>query len=275
MATWQRLNEFLESHVLPEERMYRGETNVRMKDLEALFDTVRAGDPDSGAAYTTDERVLSGRPDPHGGSADVNFPVDPRVWGRWARTPDTAAIFSTTRDDQYPGSPRGGTVMKRAHGGRVFYQAGPRSTSHEQMPSAMDRYDVMMVGDVQGGAVPTKGVTTSQGLGGASIFVRRIAWSPAIGSTEERQRRLQALLGGGQAGPLRRRPQPASPTAPNPGRKDDPTDPKHDKFRRFQTQGAGRTAPMPDDPQDAERFGTAGRLGLGGKPRHKKSRDED
>lgn len=278
VSVWKKLLEFVETHVLPEEKMYRGETNVRLQDIQSLFDALKGDEKDG--PFTDDPKVLSGgTPNPEGDVVNAQYPVDSRVWGRWSRTPDMAAIFGTTKDEPHPGAPRGGTVMKRSYGGRVFYAPGKPSTDHERFGSAMDRYDVMMLGDVEDAPIGhERGVTKfpTSGKPQGNIVVHKIAWSPAIGSTEERQGRLKGLLMGGSASPLRRRPQPHQPTTPDPGRPHDPSDPKHDKFHAFQRRGAGRTAGLPDDPQDVEKFGTAGRTGLGHKmQQHKRKRDED
>lgn len=274
MTAWRFLRSLLESYVLPEEKMYRGETKVRLKDIEELFSALRGNEkiPPS----TNDPKVLHGNPNPEGDFIECEYHADSRVWRRWSRSPNYAAIMSSTADDQEVGAPQGGTVMKRNYGGRIVYAPGKPRSDHERLGSAMDRYDVMMVAEVQGAAIPDTGAInfpSDPGKPPADLVVKRIAWSPAIGSTEERQRRLQTLLGGGVGPTLRRRPQPHVPGPPPDDRKQDP---KHGRFATFQKQGVGgKDPPLPPEPKDVERFGTAGRTGLGQKVHARKKRDED
>jgi len=233
MNAWNTLREFLNRHILPEERMYRGETGIRLQDLGKLFRAVFGDDPPP--------------VDPNGGMVELNWKASPRVWSRWARTISAAAAFASTGDDQYVGRHQGGTVMKRNYGGRVVFEPGKPRSDYERLPSAMDKYDVMMIGDVTGAPVPTdqKVVDLSRkGLDNAKIIVKRIAWSPSIGSAEERTKRLQDLLAGKQV-ELPRRAQGLVPDAPkNP-----------DELAALQRRGAGRNAPAPPLPEPVPRQG--------------------
>jgi hypothetical protein len=217
MSVWRIMESFLSRHVMAEEKMYRGETMVRMKDLRALFKKL-AGDEDE-PPKSSDPQVR-GEPNPEGGSVSCTYSVDARVWGRWSPNPDFAKVLAGTdkQDTQHRGQPYGGTVMKKNYGGRVVYQPGPSNADKAvQAPSSMDRYDVLMVAEVRGGAIePGQPVNwaPNQKVGMPSIVVQRIAWSPAIGTSEERQARLQALISGQKPAQLSRRPQPEKPDPP-------------------------------------------------------------
>lgn len=215
MSIWKQLVEFLGRHVLAEERMYRGETAVRMKDIHALFAELTK-------KKASQDPKLGAGPNPDGDAILVQYTADGRVWGRWSPSIDFAKILGGTDSrsvaGQHSGAPQGGTVMKRNYGGRVIYQPGKVRGDHERLGSAMDRYDVLMVAEVSGGAFSTRGnINIPAGTKGdqlPKIVVRKIAWSPAIGSSEERQARLQALISGGQVPELPRRPQPEIPEPP-------------------------------------------------------------
>lgn len=213
MSAW----DLLES-LLREEKMYRGETMVRMKDLRALFKKL-AGDPEKGDKPASSDPQVKGEPSPEGGSVVCSYAVDPRVWGRWSPSLDFAKILAGTdkKDTQFQGQPYGGTVMKRNYGGRVTYQPGPSNADKSpQGGSSMDRYDVLMVADIRGAAEQGKPLNWPPGqkIGMPTIIVQKIVWSPAIGTSDERQGRLQALLSGQRAAPLARRPQPELPVPP-------------------------------------------------------------
>lgn len=177
---------FLYEMFLAESRQFRGLSGVRFDDLVSIVI----------AAFGLDtKQEARAMLRPTGGALDCNLEYSPKVWKDWVPSADAAlakaATDSARRSSQYPGEPRGGTVMKRNYGGRVVYQPGRRDQSHEQLPSAMDTYDVLMQGD---------GVTMT-----------RFAYSPSQGSFEERASRLEDLMKGAQALPLRRRPQPEQP----------------------------------------------------------------
>lgn len=215
MKVWTRLQRAVlgETGVLREEKMFRGETNVRMKDIRALFDGLRE------KVASTDPKVQRD-PNVEGDSIVCQYSVDPRVWARWSRSLNFAGIFASTTKDQNVGKAQGHTTVKVNYGGKVLDEPGKIRTDHERMPSSMDRYDVIMVADVAGAQVPSSGhvnftgTKPAKGSKGPGITVTKIAWSPAIGSAEERQARLEALLTGAKASPLARRPQPELPELP-------------------------------------------------------------
>lgn len=188
--TWWMLREAL---VLIESAEYRGTSGMRFDDLISL--TVSAfglrDDPQKGPAKDQARRMLN----TSGGALDCNHEFNRKIWRDWSPKANVALAKSATdsakRGNQYPGEPKGGTVMKKNYGGRVIYQPGGRDKSHEQMPSAMDTYDVLMRAD---GDVLT-----------------RYAYAPSQGQFEERAARLEDLMGGRSALPLRRRAQPEKP----------------------------------------------------------------
>jgi len=103
--------------------------------------------------------------------------------------------------------------MKRNYGGRVIYVPGKeRPPAGNMLGSAMDRYDIMMVGDV------TAQTRRNKKTGADEVIevgmLKRVAYAPSIGSTEERAQRLQDLLAGRSPQPTRRA-QPELPDAPD------------------------------------------------------------
>ena len=212
MKIWITLENILRESILPEEKMYRGDSSVRMKDLRTLFQRLR--DDGKGNASTSDEKVLSGDPNPEGDFIYCHYEVSGDVWDRWSRTPEFAKIFGATDNrSQYAGMSVGGTMVKKNYGGRISYEPGKPSNAHEMQPSAVDKYDVMMVADVVGAhhSQKDKNVVLLKGNKNAYIIVKKIVWSPSIGSFDERRERLQALMTGMIPKPLTRRPQPEIP----------------------------------------------------------------
>jgi len=69
------------------------------------------------------------------------------------------------------------------------------------------RYDILMDADI-GSRVNRKGQNVATGK------LLRFAYSPAIGESEERRRRLEDLLAGRRPEPVGRRPQPELPKPP-------------------------------------------------------------
>ncbi len=249
MNTWHKLIESFRT--LKEEKMFRGETNVRMKDIRALFDDLR----DKGASS---DPKLGRDPNVEGDSIVCQYQVDPRVWARWSRSLNFAGIFASTTKDQNVGKAQGHTTVKVNYGGRVLDEPGKIRTDHERMPSSMDRYDVIMVADVAGAQVPQSGhvnftgTRPAKGSKGPGITVTKVAWSPAIGSAEERQARIEALLTGAKASPLARRPQPELPELPK--AQTDRATQTHapDNVRQGGRMGMGRLAPPTRRDQDED-----------------------
>ena len=179
--------------LLSEVKQYRGEHDVRYKDLHRL---IKGNEQNPGM----DGGVL----DPKGAAFDTNYKFNPQVWKDWTTDIRLAIGLNTSSGDQHHGAPQGGQMNKQNYGGRVSFDAGKARTDFERQPSAMDKYDLVMIGDI------TK-VTNKKGIPVEKGIVTRVAYSPAIGSSDERQARLTALLSGQQAPELKRRPQPEVP----------------------------------------------------------------
>lgn len=217
MKAWLKLESIMNRYVLPEEKMYRGETGVRMKDLISLFANLRKGGApkrkgEPPVQFTNDKNILSGGyPSVEGGAIYCNYPVSSAVWNRWSRSPEFSKIISSTGDDQYHGQAQGGQMNKKNYGGRISFDPGKARTDYERAPSAVDKYDIMMIGDVTGDAIPNNPVVDLRSSENAMIIVKKIIWSPSIGSSEERKQRLEDLMAGKQAAPLKRRPQAELP----------------------------------------------------------------
>lgn len=194
MNTWTALREAL---VLIESAEYRGQSGLRFDDLVKLVGAII--DPDKAMERATREAKARALLKPTGGAMDCNFRFSRKIWTNWQAKMNNALKFSgtdTAKVTQYPGEPRGGTVMKRNYGGRVVYQPGQRDQSHEMQGSAMDTYDVLMRAD--------------------GWTLTRFAYAPSQGSYEERTARLEDLMTGREALALKRRPQPERPE-PKPG----------------------------------------------------------
>lgn len=182
MDPWKKLYEHVRT--LSESTQYRGQSDIKMSDLKKLAD------------------VLKVDLDPRGGMLRTQHKFSPKIWTGWQASPGPAlAIASTdTKRQVQTGTAQGGTVHKTAWGGKVSNVPAPiRPHADDALGSRMDRYDVIMMGEIEG----DKGLMT------------RIAWSPAMGSSEERRARLENLLAGKNGAPLQRRPQPDNPTPPD------------------------------------------------------------
>lgn len=186
--------------MLLESKQYRGDTGVTFKALTELI----LGKPGRGPG------ILGRPPKPEGEAFDCSYSFDPSVWGKWFPSLSTAMQMAVTdKDRQHVGTPQGGTVMKRNYGGRVVYSPGKPNNEFERLPSAMDRYDVLMQAEVTARTVPdpkTKKMKTT----GSGVLMR-MAYSPSIGDANARTARLQALMSGQDPGPTTRRPQPVRP----------------------------------------------------------------
>ncbi len=203
MKTWQILEQ-----LFAESKQYRGDTGMRKVDIEKLIDAIQKQD---GAE-------IEGQPviDPNGGAFSCKYSFNPNIWGKWFQSQDVALTNASTDKDQYAGKPQGGMTFKKNWGGSVVHVPGKPRTDHERLPSAMDRYDVLMQGEVSTQQTPnhkTKKIeTVSKGL------LLRVAYSPSIGDAEERRGRLLSLISNKSTAPLSRRVQPDVP-----GQVKDPT----------------------------------------------------
>lgn len=202
VSTWNLLE-----RLFREEKQYLGNSYVRLQDLERLYDEI-----------ITKGKLFDGEIKPDGGLVICQYGFDPSIkpWDKWYANQNVALAFSATDDKkaagQHAGDPQGSMTLKRNWDGRVVNVPGKPRGDHERMHSAMDRYDVLMQGDV----------TTTQRMNkrsGKAETVRsgvlhKLAYSPSIGSAEERKMRLVALVTGQDPGPLPRRPQPEVPQPP-------------------------------------------------------------
>lgn len=195
MSTWKRLNE-----ILSEEKKFRGDTFVNYSDLAKLIAAVIPS---------------GGPPDRNGGVEFGDYKFDPNILAlgdspkgdvmAWQDDIGSALARATTDSaKQIQGGGMGGTMTKGNWGGKVGMQYAPRRPHHnDRLGSNMDRYDVIIVADIDL-VMNRKGVAVPVGT------LRRVAWAPSMGDQAEREARLQALLSGRQV-TLPRRPQPERP----------------------------------------------------------------
>lgn len=219
--------------MLREGRMYRGQTSIRLQDLQKLAD--EAGE----------------ELNPDGGYMDFGgYNFDPSIWKGWQAKSNVAAAIATTddkRDVYHQDVPQGGTVMKRNYGGRVFYQPGAtRAHANDKLGSTMDRYDVLMAADLE-----TK--TNRNGKEVTIGHLLRVAYSPSVGDYEERRKRLEGLLAGKNVPAPSRRPQ-----AQIPKRSKD----EEDREERAKRAAAERDAAASKDAGDKPNLAGLGDRGL-------------
>lgn len=228
MSAWKMLEALLR-----ENKQYRGDTGVTFKDLDALM---------QGSEH---RQGLTGKPaDPKGEVVDCKYQFDPLIWGKWYPSIAPALTMASTDNDttnQHAGKSQGGMTFKTNWGQKVVNVPGKARGDFERLPSSMDRYDLIMQGEVGDKPHVNKrtGQTTIKKVG----MLYRIAYAPSIGSSEERRARLQAMLAGQDPGPLTRRPQPHRP---------EPTRQELDKWgsdraRALAIQGKRKAAADSDD----------------------------
>lgn len=198
-GTWTHLD-----RLFREERKYRGDSSVKFQDLTKMLDAIaeKGGLKDPNTSL-----------DPQGGAFSCNYRFDPTIWGKWFPSQDAAALTLAASDRdvvrQYAGRSQGYMAHKTNWGGRVVNVPGKARGDFEQLPSAMDRYDVLMQGDI------TQDVKRDRKTGELKTIevgvLHRVAYSPSMGGLEERKARLVALISGQASGALPRRPQPERP----------------------------------------------------------------
>jgi hypothetical protein len=202
MSTWN----IIES-LLSEELQYRGDTFVSYSDLVKLF----VGNPPKSPGFTGQ------RPDPKGGVATGNYTFDPSILAlgdakkgdinAWWDELDTALARATTASSKEIGAGMGsgGTMTKGTYGnaGAMMKMAPVQPHHNDRLGSTMDRYDVILVADVDM-------KMNRRGIMVPVATLKRVAWAPSMGTQEERAARLQGLLSGRSA-ELPRRPQPHRP----------------------------------------------------------------
>lgn len=221
-----------------ESRQYRGDNSVRLKDLESML-----------AAIGEKGRILDSTTsiDQRGGAFSCQYSFDPKIWGKWFASQDMALSMAAMDRDvtaQYAGRTQGYTAHKTNWGGRVVNSPGKARSDFERMPSAMDRYDVLMQGDITSKVKRNKRGELEEVPVGNLL---RLAYSPSIGSTEDRKARLLSLISGQAAPELKRRPQPH---VPEPGKGAEEKNPPAQRVPRV-GQNLRTTKPDDDDDVDA------------------------
>lgn len=187
MSIWN----LIERIVLAEAKMYRGDTGVTFKDVSTMVD-----------------KIAKAAANPNGGAFDCQYHFNPNIWGKWFPNIKLAiAMAASDKGGQHVGDPQGGMMMKKNYGGRISFVPGKPNGDFERLPSSMDRYDILMVGEVTSKPNSIHGKPPIE-----TGMLSRVAYSPSIGSYEERSNRIMALLNGqGSVPTLRRRPQPDRP----------------------------------------------------------------
>lgn len=204
MKTWR----ILES-ILSEDVQYRGDTYVTYGDLVKLF-----------VGSEKSPGITGSPPDKRGGMTTGNYKFDPTILAlgdsprgsleAWHDELDTALVRAASDSSKETGGGmgKGGTMVKKNYGGKVTMQMAPNQPHHnDRLGSGMDRYDVVIVADIDQ-KMNKRGVMVAVGT------IKRIAWSPSIGSNEERLQRLQGFLSG-QTQQLPRRPMADRPGISN------------------------------------------------------------
>ena len=207
--TWSVLESlFLES------KQYRGDNSVTLTDLQKMVSAIAeaGGLHTPGLVHIEKGSRPKANIDKNGGMFSCDFNFDPKIWGKWFDSQDLALSMAAMDKDvtsQYAGRSQGHTVHKKNWGGQVVNTPGKPRGDFERRPSMMDRYDVLMQGEVTKSTKVDK--KTKKVVEVASGRLLRVAYSPSIGSTEERKARLLALISGKQVPSLSRRPQPHTP----------------------------------------------------------------
>jgi hypothetical protein len=228
MNTWKKLYEYVRT--LSESRQFHGKTAIRLKDLQKLGEEIGV------------------EIDPNGGSVRTEYEFNTSIWKPWYPNMGPAIAVASTQDkrDVQSGKPQGGTIHKTNWGGKVGNVPAPiRPHANDQLGSTMDRYDVLMVAEIEE-RFNTKGRPVTDGT------LTRLCWSPSIGSQQEREARLQALVAGKPPATLSRRPQGVVPST------------SRDEEERWAAQKKNRDAadraasePSTSDPDDVQQ-GTRG-----------------
>lgn len=195
MVTWKNLK-----RMLGESRQFRGDSFVPFKELQQLFAAAKLP-----------------QPDPSGGMVTGNYAFDPTVLAlgdakqgnldAWHDEMDAAvARASTDSAKQIGGHGAGGTMTKGTYGNAgARMSMAPRNPHHnDRLGSTMDRYDVVISADIDY-RINKKGKVVPTGM------LKRIAWAPSMGDTQQRGDRLVDLMSGKGVGELPRRPQASRP----------------------------------------------------------------
>ncbi len=241
-------------------RMYRCDTSKPLKSLEQIIKV--CNDPRS----KQPARIISGEKlNPNGGVITLEYGFDPSNWGRWDKSLSKVLPFAATDSSkdfgQHAGKSQGVHALKANYGGGVSFAAGKAKSDYERRSSAMDTYDILMVGDIKGTPPhpdqrnldlhQTRDRMTGKSATAisddSSGICYKIVYSPSIGTSEERTANLKALLDGGQT-QLSRRPQPQRPVKTR-------AEEEEELKRRKKAQG--------DDGSEQSRVADSGRSGSG------------
>jgi hypothetical protein len=186
--TWQ----LIES-ILSEDKKFRGDTFVTYSDLAKLLGAMKKPPPDKNGGvefgnYQFDPTILALGDSPKGDIMSWHDDIG-----------DALARATTDSAKQIGGGGMGGTMTKGNWGGKTQMSYAPKRPHHnDRLGSGMDRYDVVMVADIEM-------VMNRKGMSRPVATLRRIAWAPAMGDQAAREERLQGLLSGRKA-ELPRRP---------------------------------------------------------------------
>jgi hypothetical protein len=225
---------------------YRGDTSVPLAKLRELLDFII----ENGDLKDPNTSI-----DPNVGAFTCRLKFDPSIWGKWFPSQDAALLVAATDKDvvgQHAGRSQGYTTHKTNWGGRVVNTPGKARSDFEQLPSAMDKYDVLMQGDITQRTRISKKTGKPETVEDGMLY--RLAYSPSIGPLEDRKARLVALISGQAAPALPRRPQGERPEpCPKPGCRLTAGHPPPHKF-----------GPEPPKAQPVPRVGQNLRPGAGG-----------
>lgn len=231
--------------ILSEDKKFRGDTFVTYADVAKLVHAVskKAADKKGGTVFGDlefDPNILALGDSPKG---DIAAWTDDMG--------DALAKATTDSAKQIQGGGMGGTMTKGNWGGKVAMSYAPRRPHHnDRLGSGMDRYDVLIVADIEW-TITKRGNRVPVGT------IRRVAWSPSIGTQEERAQRLQGLMAGRQPEPPRR------PMADRPGiSKDDEKRWSAQAMRRNDADVAASDPRSVATPSDAEPPAPTGGGGL-------------
>lgn len=196
MGSWKTLK-----NMLGEARQFRGDSFVTFKDLQKLFAAAKLPPPD-----------------PNGGMAMGNFSFDPEVLAlgdakegnldAWHDDIDAAVARASTDSAKAIGGHSAGGMMTKGTYGNAGAQMSraPNNPHHnDRIGSTMDRYDVVISADIDY-RINKRGLIVPTGV------LKKVAWSPSMGDSQQRGDRLVALMSGKAASALPRRPQPDRPT---------------------------------------------------------------
>lgn len=177
------------------QKMYRGDSGLNLNTMTRMLESI-------------DEKMVVS---PEGGAFDCKKTFSTEIWKGWTSDLEIAAAKGATdrkSTNQNAGKPQGDYVMKTTWGQRVVSMPGKPRTDFERAPTAHDLFDILMVGFIVDESNIPEGARENVGT------LRRLVYSPGIGSFAERRARLIDLMEGKMPKPLSRRPQIEDPYGP-------------------------------------------------------------